>query len=77
MFNESASSDINFRGDDPTVENLSCGMDVAGADALDNGDWTCSIEQCVSGSILTDGCVEEEGVGNYITATMNVEVQCL
>merc|ERR1712223_242224 len=59
-------SDINFRGDDPNVANLLCGMDVAGADALDNGGWTCSIEQCATAGIISGGCAEEEGVGNYI-----------
>ena len=70
-------SDINFRGDDPNVSNLLCGMDVASADALDNGVWTCDIEQCTTAGIISGGCAEEEGVGNYISATMNVEVQFL
>merc|ERR1712223_1288838 len=69
-------ADISFSGDDPTDKNTLCGLNIDSADALDNGNWQCSIEQCQTNGnpFGQDGCREVDGVGSYINALMNVEV---
>ena len=69
-------ADVAFSGDDPSVQNCLCGLNIDGADPqFHAGVWTCSIEQCQTGFPLgPDGCNEDAGVGTYIDATMNVQV---
>ena len=69
-------ADVSFMGDDPSSQNCLCGLNIDGADPqLHTGEWKCSIEQCQTGFPLgPDGCNQEDGVGTYTNATMNVEV---
>ena len=65
-------SDAIYFGSDPNVENHICGIEIESADQLDNSDWKCTIEECKLPSI--GGCSAKNGNGNYVDATMSVEV---
>ena len=61
-----------FGSDDLNKENRICGINVPSADQLDNGNWTCKIEQCQL--VIHGGCGATAGNENIVEATVNVKV---
>ena len=61
-----------FGAGDPNKENRLCGIHVPSADRLDNGNWTCALEECKKG--ISGGCKDPSGNDYTVEATINVKV---